>query len=157
MEEMKVRLEKLKSMRVAHVHVFSGTPEEDAKRKLMGWAEHNGAVRKGARLFGRNTYPTDNMEPHGYEFFLTIAQDVKTEGDIDVKEITGGPMLFSSSQTWKRLGKLGRSFGNGSKKASVNKWVSGRRNKAGSTATRNILTGRKTSRPTIGFSTFGSN
>jgi hypothetical protein len=89
LEEMKVRLEELKPRRAAHVHVFSETPEEDANKKLMGWVEHNGAVRKDVCLFGRNTYPTDNMEPHGYEF-LTIAQDVKPEGDVDLKEITGG-------------------------------------------------------------------
>jgi DNA gyrase inhibitor GyrI len=109
---MTVRLEKLKLMRAAHVHVLSETPKEDANRKLMGWAERNGVVKQGARLFGRNTYPTDNLEPHGYEFFLTIAQDVKSKGDVDLKEITGGSyavLRFTSlekiGEAWQKLWK----------------------------------------------------
>ena len=112
MEEMTVRLEKLKPMRAAHVHVLSETPEEDANRKLMGWAERNGAVRKEARLFGRNTYPTDNPEPHGYEFFLTITQNVKLEGDVDLKEVAGGSYavlrvtgLEKIGEAWRKLWK----------------------------------------------------
>jgi hypothetical protein len=35
---MEVRLERLPAMRVAHVHAFSESPEEDAWRKMEAWA-----------------------------------------------------------------------------------------------------------------------
>ena len=89
---MEVRLERLETMRAAHVHAFSETPEEDAWKKLTSWAKPRGLLEEGVRtrVFGRNTYPTDKPEPHGYEFFLTVGPDVKPEGDIDIREIPGG-------------------------------------------------------------------
>jgi len=38
---------------------------------MEAWAKPKGLLEKdiGTRVFGRNTYPTDNPEPHGYEFF----------------------------------------------------------------------------------------
>ena len=108
MDEWKVRLEELRTMLAAHVHVLSDTPEEDAMKKIMGWAEGNG-IRE-ARLFGRNTYPTDNPEPHGYEFFLTVGPDIKPEDGIDMTEIHGGlyavlrfQNLNMIGEAWKRL------------------------------------------------------
>ena len=112
MKEMKVRLERLETMNAAHTHVLCKTPEEDAKRKIIDWAKRNGVIRKETRLFGRNTWPTDNPEPHGYEFFLTITQDIKPEGEIDLKIIPGGLYavlrftgLQKSEEAYNMLGK----------------------------------------------------
>ena len=90
--EMEVRLERLETMRAAYVHAFSETPEEDAWRKMVAWAKPKGLLEEGlgTRVFGRDTYPTDKPEPHGYEFFLTVGPDVEPEGDIDIREIPGG-------------------------------------------------------------------
>jgi len=89
---MEVRLERLESMRAAHVHVLSEAPEEDAWRKMEAWARPKGLLEKsvGTRVFGRNTYPTESMEPHGYEFFLTVGSSVEAEGEIDIGQILGG-------------------------------------------------------------------
>jgi DNA gyrase inhibitor GyrI len=89
---MEVRLERLETMHAAHVHVFSESPEDDAWEKLSSWAKPRGLLEEGVgtRAFGRNTYPTDNPEPHGYEFFLTVGPDVRPKGDIDMREIPGG-------------------------------------------------------------------
>lgn len=112
--KMYVRVERLEAMRVAHIHVLSDTPEEDAWRKMEAWARPIGLLNKhvGTRVFGRNTYPTDNPEPHGYEFFLTVDPDIKTEGDIDIKEIPGGLYavlrfrnLNNIGEAWKHLWK----------------------------------------------------
>jgi DNA gyrase inhibitor GyrI len=100
---MEVRIEKLGTLRAAHAYALSDTPEDDAYKKLMEWVERKGLSKKGVRLFGRNTYPTDNPEPHGYEFFLTISPDVRPEGDIDVKEVPGG--LYAVLR-FKNLGKI---------------------------------------------------
>ena len=90
--ELKVRLERLETLPIAYTHVLSETPEEDAWRKIEAWAKPRGLLEKNAatRVFGRNTYPTNNPEPHGYEFFLTVSPDIKPEGDIKMGEIPGG-------------------------------------------------------------------
>jgi len=87
-----VRLERLKKMHVASFHAVSDTPEEDAWKKLETWAKSKGLFKKTteARVFGRNTYPTKNPEPHGYEFLMTIEENVEAEGDVKIKEIPGG-------------------------------------------------------------------
>lgn len=111
---MEVRLERLKTLRAAYTHVFSDTPEEDAGRKIIEWAKSKGLMEKsvGARLFGRNTYPTEKPEPHGYEFYLTIAHDIEPEGDIEKREIPGGLYavlrfkdLDKMGEAWKKLWK----------------------------------------------------
>jgi len=91
-KEMKVRLEMLEQMRAAYTHTFSENPEEDSWKKIEAWAKPKGLLEEntGTRVFGRNTYPTNNPEPHGYEFFLTIGPDIKPEGEIEIKEIQGG-------------------------------------------------------------------
>lgn len=110
MKEMVVRLERLETTRAAHAHVLSGAPEEDAGKKIREWARRKGLHDEGlgARLFGRNTYPTEKPEPHGYEYFLTVGPDEKPEGDIDIKELPGG--LYAVLR-FKNLGRIGEAWG----------------------------------------------
>ncbi len=112
LSETEVRLERLEAMRAAYVHVFSNTPEEDAGKKMMDWVGSKGLLEGSAeaRLFGRNTYPTDNPEPHGYEFYLTVNPDIKPEGEIEIREISGGlyavlrfKNLFNIREAWQQL------------------------------------------------------
>jgi DNA gyrase inhibitor GyrI len=109
---MDVRLERLPAMRAAHVHVFSESPEEDAWRKMEAWAEPRGLLDEGVgtRIFGRNIYPTDEPEPYGYEFFLTIGPNVETGSEIEVVEVQGGlhavlrfEDLDNMGEAWERM------------------------------------------------------
>lgn len=109
---MEVRLERLSAMRAAHVHSFSESPEEDAWRKIETWARSIGLFEEslGTRVFGRNTYPTTEPEPHGYEFFLTVSYDVELEDGIDVLEIPHGlyavlrvESLDNLGEAWERM------------------------------------------------------
>ena len=109
---MRVRLERLPTMRAAHVHAFSGSPEEDSWRKMEAWAGPLGLLDEGsdARVFGRNTYPTTEPEPYGYELFLTVGPEVEPEGDVDVGEVPGGLYaalrfegLDNIGEAWERL------------------------------------------------------
>jgi len=79
-------------MNAAYVHAFSATPEEDAQRKILEWAKsRNLTANDGLRLFGRNTYPTENPEPHGYEYYLTLNSKVEAETEgIETKEVPCG-------------------------------------------------------------------
>jgi len=114
LREMEVRLERLKTMRAFYTHAFSDTPEEDAGKRIIEWAKSKGLIEKsiGARLFGRNTYPTDKPEPHGYEFYLTVDSDIKPEGDIKTREIPGGlyavlsfKNLYKIREAWEKMWK----------------------------------------------------
>lgn len=104
-------MERLKPMRAAHVQSQSSTPEEDAQRKILEYAKLNGLMNKpDARLFGRNFYPTDKPEPHGYEYYLTIEDEVKPSGEVEIKSIPEGLYavlrvkgVFEISQGWKAL------------------------------------------------------
>ncbi len=70
---------------------LSATPEEDATKTLMEWAKNKRLLDKGgARLFGRNTFPTDKPEPRGYELHLTIDENLKTNADTETSEVPAG-------------------------------------------------------------------
>jgi len=60
-KDLKVRIDRLETMRAAHIHVLSETPEEDAWKKMELCAKPKGLLEKDiwTRVFGRNTYPTD--------------------------------------------------------------------------------------------------
>jgi DNA gyrase inhibitor GyrI len=109
---MEVRLERLKTLRTICTHVLSDAPEEDARNRIMEWAEARGLLKRSVkpRLFGRNTYPTDNPAPHGYECYLTVDSFIEPEGDIKMAEIKGGlyavlrfTQLERIRDAWQRL------------------------------------------------------
>jgi len=91
MDEMEVRLERLETTRALYAHSGGENPEEDAMAKVRSWAEPRGLLdAAGARIFGRNTYPTTNPEPHGYEFYLTVGPDVEDGGGLEICGVPGG-------------------------------------------------------------------
>lgn len=112
----KIRLERMRSMRTVYFHAFSETPEEDAWKKAETWGNKKGLLKKGSntRIFGRNTYPTEKPEPHGYGYFITITPDVKIEKEISIRIIPGG--LYAVSRC-ERLEELGEAW------AGLWKWV----------------------------------
>lgn len=111
---MEVRLQRSKTMRAAYVHSSSNSPEEDAEKRIIEWAKSKGLMEKtmGARLFGRNTYPTDKPEPHGYELYLTVDSHIEIEGDVEMREIPEGlyavlrfTNLNKIKEAWQKLWK----------------------------------------------------
>ena len=38
-KDLEVMIERLETMRAAHIHVLSETPEEDAWKKMVAWAK----------------------------------------------------------------------------------------------------------------------
>jgi DNA gyrase inhibitor GyrI len=92
LKEMEVRVERFETLRALYTYAFSDTPEEDAEKEIMKMAKTSGLLEKTteARMFGRNVYPTDKPEPHGYEFYLTVPDEIKPEGDHKMKELPSG-------------------------------------------------------------------
>lgn len=113
MSELEVRIVKLEPMRVASAHAYSGTPEDDAFKKLVAWARPKGLTddRETHRIFGFNNPDPSPGSPHyGYEFWIVVGPDVEPEGEIKIKEFRGGLYAVTrcqgvenTHQTWKKL------------------------------------------------------
>jgi DNA gyrase inhibitor GyrI len=106
------KLQRLNTLTAAYVHANGLTPEENAFKKIMQHAAAAGLTQsKTSRLFGRNTYPTQAPEPHGYEYYLTSQKkDAKATEEVQIKEIPTGlyavlenQKLASLYEGWKQL------------------------------------------------------
>lgn len=105
-EKINVRLERIKTMRAAFFYEFTKAPEEDCWKKAKVWAEKKGLLEKNmtTRIFGRNIYPTENPEPHGYVFYITITPDIKIESNILVRLIPGGLYAVARCEGLEQMG-----------------------------------------------------
>ena len=113
--KLNLRIERLKSLRAVYFFSFSNTPEEDAWKKTEKWIRMKGLLEKNSntRVFGRNVYPTENPEPHGYGFYITITPETKVEKELYIRLIPGGNYLVARcegleqmSLVWAELWKL---------------------------------------------------
>jgi DNA gyrase inhibitor GyrI len=116
MSELDVRIVKLEPLRVASAHAYSGSPEEDAMKKLIAWAKPKGLLDdpQQHRVFGfNNPDPSPGSPNYGYEFWIVVGPDVEPEGEIAIKEFPGGLYAVTRCEvknpwddipgTWKRL------------------------------------------------------
>ena len=112
--DWEIQLERIKTLRAAYCHALSETPEEDVWKKIEAWARPRELLTpdKSTRIFGRNTYPTNNPEPHGYELFLTVDPSIDAEGGIKIKEIPGGLYAVLKSTSLERMGDAWRCLWN---------------------------------------------
>ncbi len=79
-KELQVEIVQLEPMTVASVQAISKSPEEDAWKKMVAFAEPRGLLKdlKKNPIFGfNNPNPTAGKEEYGYEFWIRI--DPKTE------------------------------------------------------------------------------
>jgi hypothetical protein len=93
MNEFKVRLVKLEPLRVASVHGFGQSPEDEAWQKLMAWAKPKGYLddKEHHRIFGfNNPNPSPGSPNYGYEFWMVVGPEVQPEGEVEIKEFPGG-------------------------------------------------------------------
>jgi hypothetical protein len=107
----------LKPMAAIHFFSLNQPPEEEALTAALQYADKYGLTEQTSRLFGRNIYLTNQPEPHGYEYYLTIdktSSDKKVESDL----IAGGlyavleiKNLFSITEGWKTLNEWIQSNG----------------------------------------------
>jgi effector-binding domain-containing protein len=86
-----LKIERFKPMRSVNVQSQNSNPEEDALKKIFEYAKNNGLTTKpGVRLFGRNFYPTEQHEPHGYEYYLAVEDETKPSCEAVVRNIPEG-------------------------------------------------------------------
>ena len=108
-----VRIEQLPTSKAAYIHSSGANPEEESLTKIIVWAKTKKITpESGVHLFGRNTYPTDKPEPHGYEYYLTLSGHFVPEEDIKMKTLQGGLFavlrfknLFIIQDAWLNLMK----------------------------------------------------
>ncbi len=113
MRELQVRIVELEPMRVACAHAYSASPELDAWDKLIGWAKPKGLLDDPDthRIFGfNNPDPSPGSTNYGYEFWIVVGPEVAPEGEIKIKDFSGG--LYAVTRctgvenigpTWKQL------------------------------------------------------
>jgi len=113
MSELKLEIKKLEPMRVASFHAYSASPELQAAKKLVDWAQPKGLLdaRGTHRIFGfNNPDPSPGSPNYGYEFWIEINHDFKVEKGITVKDFSGGwygttPVsgVENITPTWQKL------------------------------------------------------
>ena len=117
MSEEKVRIVKLEPARVASVHGFGSNPEEKAWKKLEAWARPKELMDKPGqhRIFGfNNPSPMPGSPNYGYEFWITVGPEVQAEGEVEIKDFSGGLYAVMKwdgrndpyhgiPETWKKL------------------------------------------------------
>ena len=117
MSELDVRIVELEAMRVASAHAYSASPEGDALNKLIAWAKPKGLLDdpEAHRIFGfDNPTPGPGSPNYGYEFWIEVGPGVEPEGEIKVKDFSGGLYAVTRCEvrgdpgviipsTWKKL------------------------------------------------------
>lgn len=92
-KEIQVEIVHLEPMTVASVQAISKTPEDDAWKKMVAFAEPRGLLTdlKKNPIFGfNNPNPTAGKEEYGYEFWIRISPETKVEEDVTKKKFDGG-------------------------------------------------------------------
>jgi DNA gyrase inhibitor GyrI len=109
MSELKVRILHLEPMRVACAHGFGQSPEEQAWRTLLNWAESRGLLddRQAVRFFGfNNPDPSPGSPNYGYDQWMTVGPDVAAEGEIKIVEFPGGLYAVTRCEGLDNIGQV---------------------------------------------------
>jgi DNA gyrase inhibitor GyrI len=130
-KELQVEIVKLEPMTVASIQAISKTPEEDAWKKVVAFAEPKGLLKdlKKNPIFGfNNPDPKKGEDEYGYEFWIRIDPDMKLDEGVTKKKFGGGtyavtrcnltkeaasPFLqeHGALESWVRLGEWFKSSG----------------------------------------------
>ena len=92
-KDIQVEIVQLEPMTVASVQAISKSPEEDAWKKMVTFAEPRGLLRnlKKNPIFGfNNPEPKKGQEEYGYEFWIRIDPDTELEEGVTKKNFDGG-------------------------------------------------------------------
>ncbi|NPV09088.1 MAG: hypothetical protein HPY83_14125 [Anaerolineae bacterium] len=90
---MQVRILRLEPMRVAYSHAVGAEPEKASWEIMEKWAKAKGLLdgTRPYRIFGHNNPNPSGGDPiYGYDFLLTVDEEVEPEGEIGVKRLAGG-------------------------------------------------------------------
>lgn len=113
MSNLEVRIVTLDPFRVASAYGFGANPEGIAFEKIKTFATANHLLEKGKlpSTFGFNSPdPSPGSPNYGYEVWLPVDEDVQAQGDIKIKNFSGGLYavtrftgLLNIGDVWKQL------------------------------------------------------
>ena len=113
MSDLEVRIVELDPMRVAYALGFGESPEPIAWDKILAFGRDNGLLEDldKVRFFGfNNPDPSPGSPNYGYEQWMTVGEDIESEGDVDIKHFPGGLYavtrfkdLNNICRVWKEL------------------------------------------------------
>ncbi len=106
-----MKLSRLTAIKAIYVHADGESPEEQALESILEKAGANNLTqRRGSQLFGRNTYPTNKPEPHGYEYYVTVDQTQGLATENTIRTIPDGlyavqdaVSLCNIAEGWQKL------------------------------------------------------
>lgn len=110
MSSLDVQIVRLDPMRVAYTHGFGESPEGIAWTQLLDWMKGKGIKFEDHLFFGfNNPNPSPGSPNYGYEQWITVDANVQPEGDMKVKDFSGGLYavtrckLNDIGSAWKQL------------------------------------------------------
>lgn len=113
MSELEVRIERLEPLRVVSFSGYGESPEPEALAALQAWAKPKGLLDDPAAytLFGfNNPDPSPGTPNYGYEVWLVIDPDMEPEGDVEVKEFSGGLYAVTECKGVENIGPTWKQF-----------------------------------------------
>ncbi len=93
MSNLDVRIVRLEPQRVAVSYGFGPSPEPIAWEKLIAFIKARALDRDGQKhryLGFNNPSPAPGSPNYGYEQWVTVGPEITAEGDIKIKDFTGG-------------------------------------------------------------------
>jgi len=107
MSELDVRIVEMEPMRVASAHGFGASPEDEAWKKILAFAEAKGLDTEQVRFFGfNNPSPSPGSPNYGYEQWMTVGPEVEAEGDVVIKEIPARRYAVTRFQGLENIGRV---------------------------------------------------
>ncbi len=107
MSELEVRIVELEPMRVAYALGFGPSPEPIAWDNILAYGKAKGLLEdlNQLRFFGfNNPNPSPGSPNYGYEQWMTVGDEFEAEGEVKIKEFSGG--LYAVTR-FKDLNKIG--------------------------------------------------
>lgn len=106
-----VRIIYLPPCTVAAIHDFGDTPEDSARKQLDEFVRTLGLqkTKPDLRVYGFNNPSPQNRESLGYEFWVTIPEDLEVQKPLEKKQFDGGLyaahcIKMGDFHEWKLLG-----------------------------------------------------
>jgi AraC family transcriptional regulator len=109
MSDLEVRILELEPMRVAYGLGFGESPEPIAWGKILAFGEAKGLLEDldKVRFFGfNNPDPSPGSPNYGYEQWMTVGENVEAEGDVKIKDFSGGLYAVTRFKDLNNIGKV---------------------------------------------------
>lgn len=107
MNGLEVRIVQLEPMRVASAHGFGESPEGKASDRMVAWAKPKGLLDQPHRWFGfDNPSPSPGSPNYGYEVWIPVSPDVDAEGEIKIKDFSGGLYAVARCEGLQNIGEV---------------------------------------------------